>query len=168
MRPDIPAGTKTFDMTALGARSSPGKPDLRLAVVIRADIGPAVEFTTTEGNRRAMFPILGGVALGLGWEATILPGGGDFALGLPDGSYAIEARYMLQMSDGTPVMVHNAGRMMARPDGSFEGRTRATLEVPAGPHSALGAVVWFGTARAEAGDDDHVFIELWAAELPSP
>lgn len=153
------------DITRLGARRSLGQPGLRLGVVIRADIGPAVEFTTSEGRRRAMFPITGGVAHGQGWTATILPGGADFAVGLPDGSYDIAARYIMVMSDGTQVFVHNAGRMVACDDGSFEGRTRATLEVAEGPHAALGAAVWFGTAWAEAGDDAHVYIELWEAVL---
>lgn len=154
-----------FDMTTLGASRTLGQPALRQAIVIRADIGPALEFPTTEGTTRAMFPITGGAAQGQGWTARILPGGADFALLLPDGSYAIEARYCLQMSDGTPVMVTNAGRMVPQPDGSFHGRTRAILEVPPGPHAALGHAVYFGTALAEAGDEAHVYIELWEAPV---
>lgn len=154
-----------MDVTLLGASQSPGRPELRLACVIRADLGPAVEFVTTQGWVRAMFPIIGGQAIGQGWTAHILPGGADFAIGLPDGSYAIEARYCLEMADGTPVMVTNAGKMVTQPDGSYLGRTRATLEVPDGPHRALGEAVYFGTALAEAGDADHVYIELWEAPV---
>lgn len=153
------------DMTALGAARAPGQPVLRRAIVIRADLGPAVEFATTQGTVRAMFPITGGLALGRGWTARILPGGADFALGLPDGSYAIEARYCLEMEDGTPVMITNTGRMVPQADGSYLGRTRAALEVPEGPHRALGDAVFFGTALAEAGDADHVYIELWEAPV---
>jgi hypothetical protein len=118
------------DITALGAKTSPGLPALRRFCSIRADLGPAVEFTTTRGTRRAMFPIAGGQACGDGWTARILPGGADFAVRQADGSYDIEARYLLKMADGTPVMVLNAGRMMLQPDGSYHGRTRAALEVP--------------------------------------
>jgi hypothetical protein len=67
------------------------------------------------------------------------------------------------IDDGTPVLVANAGKMVRQPDGSYRGRTRATLEVPAGPHGSLGDAVYFGTALAEAGDEDHVYIELWEA-----
>ena len=154
---------KPLDLTQLGARRSSGLPRLRLGIIIRADIGPALEFVTAAGTRRAMFPILGGEARGDGWTATILPGGADFAVGQPDGSYAIEARYIMVMHDGTHVYVHNAGRMAACPDGGYNGHTCATLEVAVGPHTALGSPVWLGTARAEAGDDDHVYIELWEA-----
>ena len=155
----------TLSITALGARSALGQPVLRRAIVIRADLGPAVEFATSQGTVRAMFPITGGAARGEGWTARILPGGADFAFALPDGSYAIEARYCLELTDGTPVIVTNAGRMTPQPDGSYVGRTRAALEVPQGPHSALGDAVYFGTALAEAGDADHVYIELWEAPV---
>ncbi len=154
-----------LDIMRLGARASSGQPALRLGIVIRADIGPVVEFTTAQGTRRAMFPITGGEVHGRGWTATILPGGADFAVGMPDGSYAIAARYVMVMQDGTNVFVENTGRMVARSDGSYDGRTRAILEVTDGPHAALGSAVWFGTARAEAGDDDHVYIALWEAVL---
>ena len=96
------------DVTELGAKRSLGKPRLRRVCMIRADLGTSLEFTTATGAVRAMFPIEGGVACGLGWAARILPGGADFATRLPDGAYAIEARYCLEMHDGTPVMVTNA------------------------------------------------------------
>lgn len=152
-----------FDMTTFGASRTLGQPALRQAMVIRADIGPAAEFLTTQGTTRAVFPITGGEARGQGWSARIPPGGADFAVALPDATCAIEARYCLELSDGTPVIVTNAGLMHRQPDGSYYGRTRASLEVPPGPHAALGAAVYFGTALAEAGDEDHVFIELWEA-----
>ena len=155
----------TSDITDLGAARALGQPKLRRACIIRAEIGPALEFATTQGTIRAMFPITGGVAQGDGWSARILPGGADFAFGLPDGSYAIEARYCLELSDGTPIMITNAGKMVLQPDGSYQGRTRATIEVPDGAHRALGDAVYFGTALSEAEDDDHVYIELWEAPV---
>jgi Protein of unknown function (DUF3237) len=158
MKPDL-------GIRALGAARALEPPTLRRAIVIRADLGPAVEFATTEGTTRAMFPITGGEARGEGWTARILPGGADFALCLPDGSYAIEARYCLELDDGTPLMVTNAGRMVPQTDGSYLGRTRAALEVPDGPHRALGQAVYFGTALAEPGDANHVYIELWEAPV---
>lgn len=151
--------------TRLGASASPAKPDLRFLCAIRADLGPAVEFDTTSGHGRAMFPIIGGEVRGEGLAGHILPGGADFALRLPDGAYAIEARYCLRLSDGTPLMITNAGRMQPMPDGSYQGRTRAVIEAPAGPHGWLSSAVIFGTARAEPGDEAHVFIEFWQAVI---
>ncbi|MBC2771858.1 DUF3237 family protein [Rhizobium sp. AQ_MP] len=155
----------SIDMISVGAGQTLDPPALTKACVIRADIGSAIEFKTSEGYVRAYFPIVGGEVLGKGWKGRIVPGGADFAVALADGSYAIEARYMLEMEDGTPVMVTNIGKMFPQPDGTYHGRTRASLEVPDGPHAALGKAVYFGTALAEANDQDHVYIELWQAVL---
>jgi hypothetical protein len=161
----MPSDNLVQDITSLGAGTSPGQPTIRRACVIRADLGQAVEFLATNGRVRSMFPIAGGEARGVGWTARILPGGADFAVQLPDGTYEIEARYCLQLHDGTPVMVTNAGRMVPQANGSYAGRTRAVLEVPDGPHRALGDAVYFGTALAEPGDESHVYIELWEAPV---
>lgn len=155
----------SIDMISVGAGQTLGLPVLTKACVIRADTGPAIEFKTSEGHVRAYFPIIGGEVRGNGWAGRVVSGGADFAIALPDGSYAIEARYMLEMDDGTPVIVTNIGKMAPQPDGTYHGRTRATLEVPEGPHAALGKAVYFGTALAEKDDQDHVYIELWEATI---
>lgn len=151
--------------TSLGAKTSPGAPTLRFVCGVRADLGPALEFETAQGTVRAMFSITGGAVEGMGWAGKILPGGADFALRLPDGAYAIEARYCVMLDDATPLMITNAGRMQPMPDGSFQGRTRAVIEAPAGPHGWLSEAVLFGTAWAEPGDEARVFIELWQAVI---
>ncbi|APE45906.1 hypothetical protein BOO69_20300 (plasmid) [Sulfitobacter alexandrii] len=152
-------------MTTLGAPLSPGMPRLTRVCSIRAEIGPAMEFDTSRGTGRAIFPITGGAAVGAGWQATILPGGADFARRLADGTYEIEARYFMRLDDGTLVMVQNAGRMVPQKDGSFHGRTRAELEVPEGAMAHLGDMVLFGTAYAPSDDEERVYIELWHAEV---
>ncbi len=151
--------------TSLGASTSPGKPALRPVCAIRADLGEALEFEAAQGTMRAMFPIVGGAVAGDGWQGEVLPGGADFATRRPDGAYDIEARYCLRLTDGTPLMIVNAGRMQPMPDGSYQGRTRAVIEAPAGPHGWLSDAVLFGTAWAEPGDEARVFIELWQAVI---
>ncbi|MEQ6248554.1 DUF3237 family protein [Sulfitobacter sp. HNIBRBA3233] len=153
------------DMTTLGASMSPGHPRLTRVCSIRAEIGPATEFDTTRGTGRALFPITGGEAVSATWRARILPGGADFARRLVDGTYEVEARYFLELEDGTVMMVHNAGRMVPQPEGGYFGRTRAELEVPAGAHAGYGDMVLFGTAYSPVADDKRVFIELWHAEI---
>lgn len=153
------------DITTLGAPLSPGLPALSRVCSIRAEIGPPSEFDTTRGTGRALFPITGGEAVSATWRATILPGGADFARRLADGTYEVEARYFMQTDDGTILMVHNAGRMVPQPDGSYFGRTRAEIEVPAGDNAAFGDMVLFGTALSPADDEGAVYIELWHAEL---
>ena len=72
---------------------------------------------------------------------------------------------LLQLEDGTSILVRNAGRMVPQPDGSYHGRTHAELEVPSGPHEALAEMVLFGTAFSPADAPEHVFIELWHAAI---
>jgi hypothetical protein len=153
-------------ITDMGGPPGLAAPDLRPALAIRADLGAALEFPTTDGTVRAVFPIVGGILRGSGLDGEVLPGGADFALRLPDGAYAITARYAVRLSDGTPLVITNAGRMVPQPDGSFLGRTRAEIEVPDGPHGWMGRAVFLGTALAEAGDEARVWIELWQAVLP--
>ncbi|AVW92395.1 hypothetical protein DA792_15905 [Celeribacter baekdonensis] len=149
----------------LGADRPLTKPEMVFRAAIRADLGPAEEFETSHGTKRAFFPITGGVLKGDGLEGEIISGGADWAIGLPDGSYAVEARYLIRLRDGTVVSILNAGRMVEQEDGAFLGRTRASFEVPKGPHEWLGKAVFFGTAMAEPGDDEHVYIELWEAVI---
>ncbi len=153
------------DITALGATASPGRPQLERLCAIRAEIGTPTEFDTSRGHGSAFFPITGGVALAARWRAEIVPGGADFARRLQDGSYEVEARYLLQLEDGTSILVRNSGRMVSQPDGSYHGRTHAELEVPSGPHEALADMVLFGTAFSPADAPEHVFIELWHAAI---
>lgn len=151
--------------TDLGAARPLDAPRLEHRMAIRADLGPAQEFETSDGTVRAVFPIVGGALASAHLTGEILPGGADWALGLPGGSYAIEARYLVRLDDGTVVAITNAGRMVPQPDGAYLGRTRAAFEVPPGPHDWLARAVFFGTAMAEPGDEAHVYIELWEAVL---
>ena len=146
----------------MGPRLAP--PVLSWLCSIRAEIGGMHEFTSAHGVNRALFPITGGELDGEGLAGQILPGGADFARGLPDGSYAIEARYFVRLVDGTLLGITNAGRMRLQPDGSYLGRTRAEIDAPAGRFGWLNDRVIFGTALAEAGDDAQVFIELWLTD----
>jgi hypothetical protein len=147
----------------LGASRPLDRPEIVFRMAIRADLGPAEEFAATNGMTRAFFPITGGVLKGEGIDGKIIPGGADWALRQPDGSYAIQARYLIRLTDGTVLAINNAGRMVPQADGAYLGRTCATFEVPAGIHEWLGKAVFFGTAMAEPDNDDHVFIELWEA-----
>jgi hypothetical protein len=154
---------KVTRCTDLGATRPLDPPSLKFRIAIRADIGPAQEFRTTEGTTRAVFPITGGVFAADGLSGEILPGGADWAISLPNGSYAIEARYLIRLQDGTVIAITNAGRMVPQADGGYLGRTRAAFEVPPGPHEWLGEAVFFGTALSETSDEKRVYIELWEA-----
>lgn len=152
-------------MTAqeLGAKAALAQPELTFATAIRAEIAAPLVIGQVDGAVREIFPITGGEARGPLITGRVVPGGADWALRRADGSYRIEAKYCIELTDGTLITVVNAGRMWPQPDGSFSGRTKAEIEVGPGPHEALGDMIFFGTALAEAGRDDAVFIELYRA-----
>jgi hypothetical protein len=138
-------------------------PELEFVATIIADIAAPVEFAGASGVTRALFAITGGTVSGPRLEGRILPGGADFAILQPDGSYAVEARYFLELNDGVMVSIHNAGFMKPQPDGAWSGRTSARLDAPRGSHDWVAGTIFLGVASAPAGDDDHVRIDLWAA-----
>lgn len=90
-------------------------------------------------------------------NGKVVPGsGGDWALFRPDGVLATDARYMLEVDDGTLVLLHNRGYLWGRTpdvmprlrDWIFHGgppvahseyylRACPTFEVQAGPHDWL-------------------------------
>lgn len=80
-----PGGTE-MSCKKLGASREVAKPQLTHCLWIRADLGPDIEFATTHGVGRALFPIAGAEVLGDGFTGVILPGGADFARALPDQS----------------------------------------------------------------------------------
>lgn len=104
-----------------------------------------------------------------------LPGsGGDWALFRPDGVLQMDARYMLQADDGTPILIHNRGYLWGRTpdviprmqDWMFRGgppvphheyylRATPTFEVQAGPHDWLMRHVFVGIGDRFA--DGNIF-----------
>lgn len=101
---------------------------------------------------------------------SVVPGsGGDWALFRPDGVLATDARYMLQASDGTLILMHNRGYLWGRrPDVMprirawiFEGgpavdhaeyylRACPTFEVETGPHDWLTRHVIVGIGERQS------------------
>jgi hypothetical protein len=92
--------------------------------------------------------------------------GADWSLFRRDGVLAFDARYMLEVDDGTPILLHNRGYLWGRhPDTmeklrrmAFEGgpsvpqedyylRANPTFEVPQGPHDWLMRHVFVGVGE---------------------
>jgi hypothetical protein len=68
------------------------------------------------GERRVI-PITGGNVMGLnGVEGSILPLGADFQIIHNQGHTELEAKYMLQMSDGATIYIENKGIRTAGAD----------------------------------------------------
>lgn len=62
-----------------------------------------------DGQRRDIWPIIGGKFEGRNIRGTVVPGGGDFPVMRPDGVVVVDALYRLKTDDGVTIIIHNKG-----------------------------------------------------------
>lgn len=91
-------------------------PTLVHAFTVRATLDSVVELGPVDGGRRRFIPVTGGTVTGPALTGTVLPGGGDWQVILPDGLTSIEARYFIKTGDGTVIEVTNPGVRTASPE----------------------------------------------------
>ncbi len=97
-----------------------------LAVTIAAP----VEVGQTPAGLRRMIPITGGTVQGPRLNGKVLPGGADFQLILNGGTQAhLDARYVIELEDGTRVFVQNTALRVA----SLENSQRIMRGAPVNP-----------------------------------
>ena len=90
-----------------------------LAVTIDAP----VEVGQTAMGMRRMIPITGGTVTGPQMQGRIVPGGADFQLIVGDGTQAhLDARYVLELQDGSRVFVQNTALRVASAEDSAKIR----------------------------------------------
>jgi hypothetical protein len=116
-----------------------------------------------DGNRRDIWPIIGGKFEGKGIRGSVVPGGGDFPLMRPDGVIIIDALYRLKTDDGITIIIHNKGLMYPPTDNSPE-RYRLVPEfiAPVGKYDWLNKSIFISTLvdvpaemRLAKGDDEN-------------
>lgn len=109
-----------------------------------AKVGAPLLLGPVTGGMRGIVPITGGAFDGPRLRGTVLPMGADWALLQPDGSAHVDARYLLQMEDGTLVGIRNRGvcRPVPGQDNVYAGQSTPEFEAPTGsPHA------WMNEAR---------------------
>ena len=94
-------------------------PRLEHVCDLAVTIAPPVEVGQTVAGLRRMIPITGGLVSGPRLNGRVLAGGADFQLILADGTQAhLDARYVLELDDGTRVFVQNSALRVASPENS--------------------------------------------------
>ena len=83
------------------------EPRLRFFADLRVEVGSPQEVGSTVHGLRRLIPITGGQAVGVGWQAHVLPGGADFQLIVSSTLAELDARYTLQTDAGDLIYVHN-------------------------------------------------------------
>ena len=105
-------------------------PRLEHVCDLAVTIAPPVEVGQTSAGLRRMIPITGGVVTGPRLNGKVLAGGADFQLILGGGTQAhLDARYVIELDDGTRVFVQNTALRFA----SLENSQRIMRGEPVSP-----------------------------------
>ncbi|MVW70313.1 DUF3237 domain-containing protein [Bordetella sp. 15P40C-2] len=89
--------------------TTPTAPLLEHIATLHVYVGPPQEVGETPSGRRRIIPILGGNVSGPLLNGTILPGGADFQ-SIRSPTYTdIQARYVIETTEGHRVYVENTG-----------------------------------------------------------
>ncbi len=105
-------------------------PQLEHVCDLAVTISPPVEVGQTVAGLRRMIPITGGVVKGPRLNGKVLAGGADFQLILAGGTQAhLDARYVIELDDGTRVFVQNTALRVA----SLENSQRIMRGEPVNP-----------------------------------
>ena len=121
---------------------------------------------TTMGTTRAAVYVADGVIEGPGIRGKVVPmSGGDWPLMRPDGVIDFDARYLLELDDGTIVYLQNRGYRWARTKeaasrmsnnepvdpSEYYMRVCPKFDVPQGVHDWLAKYVFVGVAEKTPG-----------------
>ncbi|MBX5489818.1 MAG: DUF3237 domain-containing protein [Chloroflexi bacterium] len=88
---------------------TPPVPALQHLARFDVAIGDPLDLGEVGTGRRRVIPILGGHFHGPAFQGTILPGGADWQLVLPDGTALIDTRYTLRTHDDAVVYIATRG-----------------------------------------------------------
>ena len=124
---------------------------------LEVEVIPPVALDQQSMGPVRLVQVTGGRVLG-GLQGRILPGGADWQTLLPDGTIEIEARYLLELEDGTRIELQNRGRR-AGPTGPFW--SSIWLRSEAAQHRHLNGAQFLALGTKREG-----FVEIEAFALP--
>jgi hypothetical protein len=148
-------------------------PALDLVVRLVVQVGAPLEIGPVGPGRRRVIPILGGELHGPLLTGRVLPGGADFQLVRPDHVAELDARYVLELSDGTAVYVTNRALRRASPEVTEQlmrgeavdpslvyFRCQPSFEVADGPWRWLAQSLFVGTGVRQPERVEMAFYRL--------
>jgi hypothetical protein len=109
------------------------RPELVLELVVTCSRpeAPGPETLSKDGERKSIWPIVGGKFVGQDIRGVVVPGGGDFPVIRPDGVTVIDALYRLRTDDGITILIHNKGLSIGADEPGGRRRYRLTPEFTA-------------------------------------
>jgi hypothetical protein len=157
------------------ANDVPGNPSpvLEHAFDIRVDFDRRITCGPISGGGQMGFVgVCGGTIHGPRLNGRVVPmSGGDYAHVRPDGVVEINAHYLLEASDGTPIYLQNRGFLdrsphranaAAEPDkDAYYFRVTPVFRTPIGPHDWLTRTVILGGGERHQ-NPDYTFFRYYA------
>lgn len=124
---------------------------LRLATAATQDIG------STPHGSLSIFPVIGGSFEGDRLRGKVLPGGGDWVTGKPDGSFDLDLRVTLETDDGALIHMTFTG---VRDDKNHYFRTLPLFETAASKYEFVNRLLAVGIGEIGPEGPVHVIEEL--------
>ncbi len=90
-------------------------PALHFFTELSVEVTPAIEVGATPSGQRRLIPIVGGTVTGDGWAGVVVPGGADFQRIVTPRLAELDARYVLETTEGERLFVQNRALRVADP-----------------------------------------------------
>jgi len=146
-------GTRYAHQTAEKDVSMNSRPlmTLRLTTAATQDLGP------TPCGSLSIFPVIGGSFEGDRLRGKVLPGGGDWIVTKPDGTFDLDLRVTLETDDGALIHMTFTG---VRNDKNHYFRTLPLFETAASKYEFLNRLLAVGTGEIRPDGPVHIIEEI--------
>ncbi len=148
-------------------------PSLSLLARLRVEVDKPIEIGAMTQGQRRIISIIGGTIEGPRMQGKVLAVGADFQMVQADGVATLDARYALEMQDGTRIFVMNRAMRRATPEVTAQlmrgepvdpqlvyFRCQPTFEAPPGPWDWLNRSLFVGTGVRRPTCVELAFFEL--------
>ena len=138
-------------------------PSIEFAFTARVLLEPTREIGPTPYGIRRRIPIIGGTFEGPRIRGRVLPGGADWQLQRSDNYTVLEADYMIETAEGTPIHVRNRGLTNSRVPGAPRRylRTVPEFEAPSGRYEWLNQSIFVGSLESVYGGLPAVLVHVF-------
>jgi len=134
-------------------------PSLRHCFTVTALVDPGIPLEEQGQDVLEFIPITGGPVTG-DVTGEIVPGGGDWCLVRADGTFAVEARYLIRTTDGDVIDVYNVGVVRESEGGEVYFETTPRFRTVAPHLQWLTRSMFVGRARANEHDTTIEIFEI--------
>ena len=131
--------------------------DFRFLMLLRLTTAGTEEIGSTPRGKLSIFPVTGGSFEGDRLPGRVLPGGGDWVIAMPDGTFELDLRVTLETDDGALIHMTLTG---VRDDANQYFRTLPRFETAAPKYEFLNRMLAVGIGEIHPDGPVHAIEEL--------